>query len=149
MDATQVELPSKLEKPVQVIIKMLFNIDIMKNVMKEMEVCSKSVHETNLMMYEIFLNCALARLQIDLQKMPLGKLSKKHIQQAYRVLTTLQDNLSKDGKTVDEMKLIGFTNQFFSLIPHDFGIDNPPLLNDLDLIKVATRREKRRSLAQK
>lgn len=68
--------------------------------------------------------------------MPLGKLSKKHIQQAYEVLTKLQNNLTKGGKTVDERTLISFTNQFFSLIPHDYGVDQPPLLDDGDLIKV-------------
>lgn len=68
--------------------------------------------------------------------MPLGKLSKKQIQNAFSVLTKLQDTIqAADG--VDEKRIISFTNQFFTLIPHDFGIDNPPLLNDLEMIKVS------------
>lgn len=68
--------------------------------------------------------------------MPLGKLSKKQIQQAYQVLTNLQNEITKAGGDVDVKSLISYTNQFFSLIPHYFDIDNPPLLNNLDLIKV-------------
>jgi len=68
--------------------------------------------------------------------MPLGKLSKKQIQEAFKVLTRLQDCFSKKNVEVDQKTVISCTNQFFSLIPHDFGIDNPPLLDDLDVIKV-------------
>lgn len=69
--------------------------------------------------------------------MPLGKLSKKQIQQAYQVLTKVQNELTKaGGGDVDVKSLIGYTNQFFSLIPHNFDIDTPPLLNSLELIKV-------------
>lgn len=66
----------------------------------------------------------------------MGKLSKKQIQQAYQVLTNLQNEITKDGGDADVKSLISYTNQFFSLIPHCFDINNPPLLNDLDLIKV-------------
>jgi len=38
VDSKIVDLPSKLEKPVQEIIKLIFNINLMKDVMKEMEV---------------------------------------------------------------------------------------------------------------
>ncbi|KAK7576565.1 hypothetical protein V9T40_012851 [Parthenolecanium corni] len=103
-------VPSKLPKPVQDLISLIFNVTTMKNVMMEME--------------------------LDLEKMPLGKLSKKQIQQAYQVLTKVQNELTKaGGGDVDVKSLIGYTNQFFSLIPHDFDIDTPPLLNSLELIK--------------
>lgn len=69
--------------------------------------------------------------------MPLGKLSKKQIQEAFTVLTRLQDCVTEQGEKVDQKTVISCTNQFFSLIPHDFGIDNPPLLNDLDMIRVS------------
>ena len=78
-----------------------------------------------------------AGFQLDLEKMPLGKLSKNQIQQAFKVLTTLQDNLTRRGDTIDQRLLISCTNQFFSLIPHDFGVENPPLLDDLEMIKVS------------
>uniref|UniRef100_A0A4W6D949 Poly [ADP-ribose] polymerase n=1 Tax=Lates calcarifer TaxID=8187 RepID=A0A4W6D949_LATCA len=55
---------SKLAKPVQELIKMIFDVESMKKAMVEFE--------------------------IDLQKMPLGKLSKRQIQSAYALLTEVQ-----------------------------------------------------------
>jgi len=55
---------SKLPKPVQELIKMIFDVESMKKAMVEYE--------------------------IDLQKMPLGKLSKRQIQAAYSILSEVQ-----------------------------------------------------------
>lgn len=68
--------------------------------------------------------------------MPLGKLSKKQLKKAFEVLTELQDSISASGDKSSIQKILGLTNQFYTLIPHSFGIENPPLLNDLDTIKV-------------
>ena len=82
--------------------------------------------------------------------MPLGKLSKKQIERAYRVLSEALDLLEKlekkpseDGEGAAESseaavkaQLLDCSNRFYTLIPHDFGMKTPPLLNDLELIKV-------------
>ncbi|GBP32817.1 Poly polymerase 1 [Eumeta japonica] len=65
--------------------------------------------------------------------MPLGKLSKKQITSGYKVLSGLLELIEKGEAT--ETKVIDFTNRFYTLIPHDFGLANPPLLNDVELIK--------------
>lgn len=78
----------------------------------------------------------LLNLQLDLEKMPLGKLSKTQIREAFKVLTKLQDCISESQGEIDNKLIISYTNQFFTLIPHDFGIGSPPLLNDLSMIKV-------------
>lgn len=54
---------SKLDKSIQNLIRLIFDVDSMKKTMLEFE--------------------------IDLKKMPLGKLSKKQIESAYKVLTEL------------------------------------------------------------
>lgn len=88
--------------------------------------------------------------QIDTKKMPLGKLSKKQIERAYRVLAEALDLLGKLEKKPAEdgdgaagfseaavnAQLLDCSNRFYTLIPHDFGMKTPPLLNDLELIKV-------------
>ncbi|XP_065202113.1 poly [ADP-ribose] polymerase [Planococcus citri] len=102
-------VPSKLPQPVQNLITLIFNVDTMKNVMLEFE--------------------------LDMEKMPLGKLSKKQMKKAFEVLTELQNCISASGDKMSNQKILGLTNQFYTLIPHSFGIDNPPLLNDLDTIK--------------
>lgn len=71
--------------------------------------------------------------------MPLGKLSKSQIQDAYKVLTQLQNMINSAGDQLDPHSLVAHTNKFYTLIPHDFGVNNPPLLNNLETIKVHQR----------
>uniref|UniRef100_A0AAX7TFW2 Poly [ADP-ribose] polymerase n=1 Tax=Astatotilapia calliptera TaxID=8154 RepID=A0AAX7TFW2_ASTCA len=97
---------SKLAKPVQELIKMIFDVESMKKAMVEFE--------------------------IDLQKMPLGKLSKRQIQSAYALLTEVQQAVSE---CVSEAQILDLSNRFYTLIPHDFGMKKPPLLNNLDYIQ--------------
>ncbi|KAG8123340.1 putative Poly [ADP-ribose] polymerase protein [Naja naja] len=97
---------SKLPKAVQDLIKMIFDIESMKKAMVEFE--------------------------IDLQKMPLGKLSERQIQSAYSILNEVQQAVS-DGGT--DSQILDLSNRFYTLIPHDFGMKKPPLLNNLDYIK--------------
>ncbi|XP_061741748.1 poly [ADP-ribose] polymerase 1 [Nerophis ophidion] len=97
---------SKLDKPVQDLIKMIFDVESMKKAMVEFE--------------------------IDLQKMPLGKLSKRQIQSAYALLTDVQQAVSD---CASEAKILDLSNRFYTLIPHDFGMKKPPLLNNLEFIQ--------------
>uniref|UniRef100_A0A7N8XN19 Poly [ADP-ribose] polymerase n=1 Tax=Mastacembelus armatus TaxID=205130 RepID=A0A7N8XN19_9TELE len=97
---------SKLPKPIQGLIKMIFDVESMKKAMVEFE--------------------------IDLQKMPLGKLSKRQIQSAYALLTEVQQAVSD---CVPEAQILDLSNRFYTLIPHDFGMKKPPLLNSLDYIQ--------------
>jgi hypothetical protein len=90
-------IESKLKKSIQDLIRMIFDVNSMKKAMLEYE--------------------------IDLDKMPLGKISKKQIQQAYLVLTELLA-LVKESNT-DRSKYIAASNKFYTLIPHNFGINEP------------------------
>ncbi|KAM4632765.1 poly [ADP-ribose] polymerase 1 [Polymixia lowei] len=97
---------SKLAKPVQELIRMIFDVESMKKAMVEFE--------------------------IDLQKMPLGKLSKRQIQSAYALLSEVQQAVSD---SVPEANILDLSNRFYTLIPHDFGMKKPPLLSNLDYIQ--------------
>ncbi|VDM39984.1 unnamed protein product [Toxocara canis] len=98
---------SKLPKSIQEIITMIFDVDT--------------------------LNEALREFEIDMDKMPLGKLSKRQLDNAYKVLTELQ-NLMSSGEATYEHYLDA-TNRFFTYIPQDFGLATPPLLNTSEKIK--------------
>uniref|UniRef100_A0A1B6HKG9 Poly [ADP-ribose] polymerase n=2 Tax=Homalodisca liturata TaxID=320908 RepID=A0A1B6HKG9_9HEMI len=100
------DVDSKLPKPVHDLVAMLFNVDTMKKVMLEFE--------------------------LDLEKMPLGKISKKQINVAYTVLSELQRVLEKEN---NKLVITDATNRFYTLIPHDFGIKQPPLLDNVEIIK--------------
>ncbi|KAM9316020.1 poly [ADP-ribose] polymerase 1 isoform 3-T3 [Gastrophryne carolinensis] len=97
---------SKLPKPVQELIKMIFDVESMKKAMVEFE--------------------------IDLQKMPLGKLSKRQIQSAYSILNEVQQAVSENAA---EARLLDLSNRFYTLIPHDFGMKKPPLLDNVEYIQ--------------
>lgn len=108
-----------------------------------------------------------AHPQIDLQKMPLGKLSKRQIQSAYALLTEVQQvskqllhftftfsSSFKDywiqsqfflpsqavSDVLPDSHILDLSNRFYTLIPHDFGMKKPPLLNNLDYIQVGGRK---------
>ena len=74
--------------------------------------------------------------QIDLQKMPLGKLSKRQIQAAYSILSEVQQALSQGSS---DSHILDLSNRFYTLIPHDFGMKKPPLLNNANSVQVAPR----------
>ncbi|XP_066587156.1 poly [ADP-ribose] polymerase [Prorops nasuta] len=76
---------------------------------------------------------ALLEFEIDIDKMPLGKLSKNQIEKAYKVLSSLQD-LLQTGKATREL-LIDASNRFYTYIPHNFGISGPKILEDLAELK--------------
>ncbi|XP_036864787.1 poly [ADP-ribose] polymerase 1 isoform X1 [Manis javanica] len=97
---------SELPRPVQDLIKMIFDVESMKKAMVEYE--------------------------IDLQKMPLGKLSKRQIQAAYSILSEVQQVVSQGSS---DSQILDLSNRFYTLIPHDFGMKKPPLLNNADSVQ--------------
>ncbi|XP_051881055.1 poly [ADP-ribose] polymerase 1 isoform X2 [Pristis pectinata] len=97
---------SKLDKAVQELIRTIFDVESMKK--------------------------ALVEFEIDLQKMPLGKLSKRQIQSAYSILNEVQQVVASAGS---ESQILDLSNRFYTLIPHDFGMKKPPLLNNEEYIQ--------------
>lgn len=68
--------------------------------------------------------------------MPLGKLSKKQIQDAYKVLTELTQLIENKGTPT---QFLDASNRFYTLIPHDFGMKKPPLLDTAEVVKVVAK----------
>lgn len=99
-------IKSKLDPSVQSLIKLIFDIEVMKRTMLE--------------------------FNLDMEKLPLGKLSQKQIQKAYQVLTEILNLIEKGGS---QSAFIDATNRFYTLIPHNFGIDIPPLLKSLEQVE--------------
>lgn len=75
----------------------------------------------------------MKEFEIDLQKLPLGKISIDQISKAYKVLNELQELIDKKGS---RLQFLDASNRFFTIIPHDFGMNAPPLLDNVDSIKV-------------
>lgn len=100
------KVKSKLHQSVQDLIKLIFDIDTMKQTMLEFD--------------------------LDMEKMPLGKLSQKQLQSAYKVLTEVQGLIQNSGSN---SQFIDATNRFYTLIPHNFGVRSPPILDTMKQVE--------------
>jgi len=97
---------STLSKSVQQLISLLFNINTMKDTLKEME--------------------------IDIKKMPLGKLTKKQIKEGYDVLKQIETELNGKNKKSVLSKL---SSRFYTLVPQAFGRRVPPTIDDSETLR--------------
>lgn len=70
---------------------------------------------------------------LDLNKMPLGKINGQQIRNAMDVLREIETLLRKKNGTSSN-HLVDATNKFYSLIPHNFGVGRPPLMNTKEMI---------------
>lgn len=78
-------------------------------------------------------NSTLVSFDIDIKKMPLGKVSKNQIQKGYEVLEEIETVLKSPKKKKDE--LASLCNRFYTIIPHDFGFKLPPMIDDLEALQ--------------
>eukprot|EP01113_Clastostelium_recurvatum_P012377 TRINITY_DN1642_c0_g1_i2.p1 TRINITY_DN1642_c0_g1~~TRINITY_DN1642_c0_g1_i2.p1 ORF type:complete len:381 (+),score=131.70 TRINITY_DN1642_c0_g1_i2:139-1143(+) len=78
----------------------------------------------------------LMSLEVDIKKMPLGKISKRQIKQGYEVLNEIQETIQGAGPGgPSKAKLADCANRFYTLIPHDFGALAPPIIDNLEVVK--------------
>ena len=101
------EVPSKLHSKVQEVMKFLFDIVEFEQTVKEM--------------------------QYDVKKAPLGKLTEKQIKAGYLSLKKVEKHL----KTANFGKALqNACSEFYTRIPHDFGMKRPPLIHSLQEMKL-------------
>eukprot|EP01105_Mastigella_eilhardi_P020992 TRINITY_DN5045_c0_g1_i1.p1 TRINITY_DN5045_c0_g1~~TRINITY_DN5045_c0_g1_i1.p1 ORF type:complete len:660 (-),score=178.51 TRINITY_DN5045_c0_g1_i1:684-2486(-) len=80
------------------------------------------------------MNNVLKELEIDTLRMPLGRLSQKQIRLGYEILKKIEQVVTRPGPGRDA-QLVDQSNQFYTLIPHNFGMKRPVMINNLMLIK--------------
>jgi hypothetical protein len=83
------------------------------------------------------MKAAMSEMQIDQQRCPLGKLDKRQITQGYKILAELQKLVS--SAEVKETAITMLTNQFYTMIPHDFGAKRPVLIDHISKVKEKSR----------
>ncbi|CAF1287531.1 unnamed protein product [Rotaria sordida] len=76
----------------------------------------------------------LLSFEVDLIKMPLGKLSKNQLDKTYKVLTELQTLITNDNLAL-KTAIVDASNRFYTLIPHDLSLGKSPLLDNIEIIK--------------
>ncbi|XP_050082523.1 poly [ADP-ribose] polymerase [Anopheles aquasalis] len=99
-------VPAKIPSQVQDLIRMLFDVEAMNRVLLEFE--------------------------LDMEKMPLGKLSQRQLQSAMKILSELSDLITGSGSNA---QFIDASNRFYSFIPHNFGVSAPKVLDTLEQVK--------------
>lgn len=79
----------------------------------------------------------MKEMDIDLSKLPLGRLSRKTLEDSNAVLSELQGVLG-DISMTDEVraaKISSCSSRFYGIIPHDTGMKMPPPLDSDTLLK--------------
>lgn len=106
---------SKLEKPIQDLMSFIFN--------------------------QQHMNSALASMSYDAKKLPLGKLSERTLKAGFSVLKELAELLVDPTLSTSRYSLpLGpaqemLSNRYFTLIPHVFGRNRPPILVNDTMIR--------------
>ncbi|XP_072296739.1 poly [ADP-ribose] polymerase 2 isoform X2 [Eucyclogobius newberryi] len=75
--------------------------------------------------------CVL-EMKFDIRKAPLGKLTMEQIRAGYAALKKIEDCLKKKGGS---RELLEACNQFYTRIPHDFGLKTPPIIRTEEELK--------------
>ncbi|XP_055338742.1 poly [ADP-ribose] polymerase 2-like [Paramacrobiotus metropolitanus] len=98
---------SKLDERVQVVVKTIFNIRMMEQTVKEMK--------------------------YDAKKAPLGRLTEAQVKSGYLCLKKLEELITKGhsfSRQINEA-----SSEYYTKIPHDFGMHRPPPITSLDAVK--------------
>jgi hypothetical protein len=99
---------TQLPKETQSLLKMIFDVEAMRRAMLEME--------------------------IDLSKMPLGQISQQQIKLGFGILKEALQELQRDG--VHQTRITALSNQFYTLIPHNFGTyGKMPQLDSVKMVR--------------
>ncbi|XP_046358125.2 protein mono-ADP-ribosyltransferase PARP3-like [Haliotis rufescens] len=98
---------STLDTTTQKLVNLIFDLDMFKDAMKSFD--------------------------IDVKKMPLGKLSKTQIAKGFEVLEEIEDELKKSKPAA--AKLRELSSRFYTVIPHDFGRKIPPSIADSETLQ--------------
>ncbi|XP_018419898.1 PREDICTED: poly [ADP-ribose] polymerase 3 isoform X2 [Nanorana parkeri] len=98
--------PCSLDKPTQDLMTLIFSSDMFKEAMQTMN--------------------------LDIKKMPLGKLSKAQIAKGFDALEDLQAAFDRKGK---KPELSDLSSRFYTIIPHNFGRQTPPIIDSQEVLQ--------------
>ncbi|KAJ7999203.1 hypothetical protein DPEC_G00212990 [Dallia pectoralis] len=100
-------LPCSLDDPTQKLIQLIFSNDMFKEAMECMN--------------------------LDIKKMPLGKLSKMQIAKGFEVLEEIAEAMKVSR--INRSKLEELSSKFFTTIPHNFGRTRPPVIDNSEIVE--------------
>eukprot|EP00188_Purpureofilum_apyrenoidigerum_P002691 Plantae.Rhodophyta-Purpureofilum_apyrenoidigerum.ctg27595.p1 GENE.Plantae.Rhodophyta-Purpureofilum_apyrenoidigerum.ctg27595~~Plantae.Rhodophyta-Purpureofilum_apyrenoidigerum.ctg27595.p1 ORF type:complete len:393 (-),score=72.55 Plantae.Rhodophyta-Purpureofilum_apyrenoidigerum.ctg27595:19-1197(-) len=99
-------LPCTLDDPTRVLVSMLFEKDLYADAMKA--------------------------LAVDVNKLPLGNLKAEQVQRGVDVLKSIELELNNAAR---HDVLTQLSSRFYTIIPHDFGRQRPPVISDISTLR--------------
>ncbi|XP_021512719.1 protein mono-ADP-ribosyltransferase PARP3 [Meriones unguiculatus] len=87
---------------------------------------------TNIFSEEMFKD-AMRLMDLDVKKMPLGKLSKQQIARGFEALEALEEAITHP--TGGSQSLEELSSHFYTVIPHNFGRSRPPPINSPEILQ--------------
>ncbi|XP_010124287.1 PREDICTED: poly [ADP-ribose] polymerase 3, partial [Chlamydotis macqueenii] len=103
----QLVLPCTLDKATQDLVSLIFSSDMFRDAMQTMN--------------------------IDVKKMPLGKLSKQQTARGFEALEELEAALQEQPPQA--ARLEDLSSLFYTIVPHNFGWAQPPPIDPPDLLR--------------
>ncbi|KAM9374573.1 protein mono-ADP-ribosyltransferase PARP3 [Phaethornis superciliosus] len=100
-------LPCTLDKPTQDLVSLIFSSDMFRDAMQTMN--------------------------IDVKKMPLGKLSKQQIARGFEAVEDLEAELQDQAPQAARLEEL--SSRFYTIVPHNFGRARPPPINSSELLR--------------
>ncbi|NXC44746.1 PARP3 polymerase, partial [Penelope pileata] len=100
-------LPCTLDKTTQDLVALIFSSDMFRHAMQTMN--------------------------IDVKKMPLGKLSKQQIARGFEALEELEAALGERPRSISRLEEL--SSRFYTIVPHNFGRARPPPIDSLELLR--------------
>ncbi|XP_040214639.1 protein mono-ADP-ribosyltransferase PARP3 [Rana temporaria] len=113
----------------------MVKVDTVDGVPKKVKTCSLDKPTQDLMTLifssDMFKE-AMQTMNLDIKKMPLGKLSKGQIAKGFDALENLQAALDRKAK---KPELSDLSSRFYTIIPHNFGRQTPPIIDTLEVLQ--------------
>ena len=100
---------SKLAKPVQSLMELIFN--------------------------QQYFAASLNEMSYDVKKLPLGKLSKRTLMMGYQKLKALADLIGDTSAPRSQTTIAKLSDSYYSVIPHAFGQNRPPVIGSDDRLR--------------
>lgn len=72
----------------------------------------------------------MEKMNYDVKKMPLGKLKKSTLDKGYAALKKIESALKSSSGNLKQL-----SDEFYTLIPHSYGMKAPPVINSTNLLK--------------